>query len=248
MFKTTKAVNNGNGVLHIFGNYSGDIMNSRMASELASMENIKVDQIIVTDDIASSPKGKEKNRRGIAGIFYVYKIVGAYAEEGESFEEVKRVAKKANNNVRTMGVGLSPCIIPEMGRPTFEVGEDEMEIGIGIHGEPGMGRSTFMPSNEIVEKMMNSILTDLPFEADDEVSVLINGLGATPLEELYIVFRKVASILKEKGIKIYHPYIGEFATSMEMAGMSISLFKLDNELKSLLKKPARTPFFQQAQL
>jgi dihydroxyacetone kinase-like protein len=130
----------------------------------------------------------------------------------------------------------------------LKLAKDEMEIGIGIHGEPGMGRSTLMPSNEIVEKMMNSILTDLPFEADDEVSVLINGLGATPLEELYIVFRKVASILKEKGIKIYHPYIGEFATSMEMAGMSISLFKLDNELKNLLKKPAQTPFFQQAQL
>jgi dihydroxyacetone kinase-like protein len=248
MLAITIAINSGNGVLYIYGNYGGDVMNFNMAAELSKIEDIRVEQVIVTDDVASSPKGNEQDRRGIAGIFYVYKIAGAYAEEGASFDEVVRIAKKACSNVRTMGVGLSPCIIPEIGKPTFEMNEGEMEIGIGIHGEPGIGKGELKTSDEIVEKIMHSILNDLPFNRYDEVSVLINGLGSTPKEELYIVFRKVAQILKAKGIKIYHPYIGEFATSMEMAGMSISLLKLDSELKNLLMKPARTPFFEQYQL
>jgi len=165
-----------------------------------------------------------------------------------SLDEVKRIAEKVCANVRTMGVGLSPCIIPEMGKPTFEMGEGQMEIGIGIHGEPGIGKGELKSADEIVEKMMESILEDLPYQSGDEVSVLVNGLGATPKEELYVVYRKVAQILKDKKITVYHPYIGEFATSMEMAGMSISLLRLDNELKKLLKKSADTPFFVQAEL
>jgi dihydroxyacetone kinase-like protein len=248
MFELTKAIDSGNGVLYIYGNYSGDIINFDMAAEMADAEDIRVNQVIAADDVASSPKGKEEKRRGVAGIFYVYKIAGAYAEEMASLEEVKRIAEKVCANVRTMGVGLSPCIIPEVGKPTFEMDDGEMEIGIGIHGEAGIGKGKLETADKIVEKIMESILEDLPYKAGDEVSVLINGLGATPKEELYVVYRKVSQILKAEKVKIYHPYLGEFATSMEMAGMSISLLRLDDELKRLLQKPANTPFFEQAQL
>ena len=243
MLEVTKAIDSGSGVLYIYGNYGGDVMNFDMAAEMADMEDIRVEQVVAGEDVASSPKGEEDKRRGVAGIFFVYKIAGAYAEEMASLDEVKRIAEKVCANVRTMGVGLSPCIIPEMGKPTFEMGEGQMEIGIGIHGEPGIGKGELKSADEIVEKMMESILEDLPYQSGDEVSVLVNGLGATPKEELYVVYRKVAQILKDKKITVYHPYIGEFATSMEMAGMSISLLRLDNELKKLLKKSADTPFF-----
>lgn len=245
ILEVTKVNNNWSGVLYIYGNYSGDVMNFDMASEMADTEGIKLEQIVVGDDVASSPKGQENKRRGVAGLFFVYKIAGAYAEEMASLDEVKRVAEKTSINVRSMGVGLSPCTLPEVGEPTFKMKEGEMEIGIGIHGEPGIGKGKLEPADKIVEKIMDSIIEDLPYKRGDEVSVLINGLGATPKEELYIVYRKVAQILKKKGIIIYHPYIGEFATSMEMAGMSVSLLKLDQELKNLLKKSAHTPFFEQ---
>jgi len=248
MLEVTKAIDSGSGVLYIYGNYGGDVMNFDMAAEMADMEEIRVEQVVAGEDVASSPKGEEDKRRGVAGIFFVYKIAGAFAEEMASLDEVKRVAEKVCANVRTMGVGLSPCILPEMGKPTFEMDEGQMEIGIGIHGEPGIGKGELKSADEIVEKMMESILEDLPYKSGDEVSVLVNGLGATPKEELYIVYRKVAQILKDKKITVYHPYIGEFATSMEMAGMSISLLRLDNELKKLLKKSADTPFFVQAEL
>ncbi len=248
MLEVTKAIDSGSGVLYIYGNYGGDVMNFDMAAEMADMEDIRVEQVVAGEDVASSPKGKEDKRRGVAGIFFVYKIAGAYAEEMASLDEVKRIAEKVCANVRTMGVGLSPCIIPEMGKPTFEMDEGQMEIGIGIHGEPGIGKGELKSADEIVEKIMESILEDLPYQSGDEVSVLVNGLGATPKEELYVVYRKVAQILKDKKITVYHPYIGEFATSMEMAGMSISLLRLDNELKELLKKSADTPFFVQAEL
>ena len=248
MLEVTKAIDSGSGVLYIYGNYGGDVMNFDMAAEMADMEDIRVEQVVAGEDVASSPKGEEEKRRGVAGIFFVYKIAGACAEEMASLDEVKRVAEKVCANVRTMGVGLSPCILPEMGKPTFEMDEGQMEIGIGIHGEPGIGKGELKSADEIVEKMMESILEDLPYQSGDEVSVLVNGLGATPKEELYVVYRKVAQILKDKKITVYHPYIGEFATSMEMAGMSISLLRLDNELKKLLKKSADTPFFVQAEL
>lgn len=248
MLEVTKAIDSGSGVLYIYGNYGGDVMNFDMAAEMADTEDIRVEQVVVGEDVASSPKGKEDKRRGVAGIFFVYKIAGAYAEEMASLDEVKRIAEKVCANVRTMGVGLSPCILPEMGKPTFEMNEGQMEIGIGIHGEPGIGKGKLKSADEIVEKIMKSILEDLPYQSGDEVSVLVNGLGATPKEELYVVYRKVAQILRDRKITVYHPYIGEFATSMEMAGMSISLLKLDNELKKLLKKSANTPFFVQAEL
>jgi len=245
MLEVTKAIDSGAGVLYIYGNYGGDVMNFDMASEMAGMEDIHVEQVVAGEDVASAPKGQEKKRRGVAGIFYVYKIAGALAEDMAPLEEVKRVAEKVCANVRTMGVALSPCIIPEAGKPTFQITEGEMEIGMGIHGEPGIRKGPLRSADEIVDEMMKAIIEDLPFRKGDEVSVLVNGLGSTPKEELYIFFRRVSHILKKEGITTFKTYVGEFATSLEMAGGSISLLKLDDEMKTLLRKPALTPFFEQ---
>lgn len=245
MLNVTKAIDGGEGVLYIYGNYGGDVMNFDMAAEMSEFEDIRVETVLVADDVASAPKGSETKRRGVAGLFYAYKIAGAAASEGKSLEEVKRVTEKALSGTRTMGMAISPCIIPSAGKPTFTIGEDEMEIGMGIHGEPGIKREKLKTADEITEELVNRILEDLPYENGDEVSVLINGLGSTPKEELYIVYRKVHLMLEEKGIKIYRPYVGEYATSMEMGGMSITLMKLDEELKDFLDKQADTPFFQQ---
>ena len=248
MLEVTKEIDKGAGVLYIYGNYGGDIMNFDMAAEMADMEDIKVLQVVAGEDVASSKKGEEHKRRGVAGIFFVYKIAGACADDMKSLEEVKAVADKVCANVRTMGVALSPCIIPEVGKPSFTIAEGEMEIGMGIHGEPGIEKGPLKPADDVVETMMNAILEDLPYVKGDEVAVLMNGLGATPKEELYVMYRKVNLMLKEKGISVFHVYAGEFATSMEMAGASISLLKLDDELKKYLAKPANTPFFEQVQL
>jgi dihydroxyacetone kinase-like protein len=248
MFEVTRAIDSGAGVLYIYGNYGGDIMNFDMAADMAAEAGIRVEQVVAGEDVASAPKGKEEKRRGVAGIFYVYKIAGALASEMASLDEVKRIALKACANVRTMGVALSACIIPEVGKPTFEIHEGEMEIGMGIHGEPGIEKGRLKNADQVVDEMMQPILSDLPIDKGDEVSVLINGLGATPREELYVLYRRVHQILAAEGIKIFHPYIGEFATSMEMAGASISLLRLDGELKRLLAKPANTPFFMQEEL
>ncbi len=248
MLEVTKAIDKGAGVLYIYGNYGGDIMNFDMSAEMAEMENIKVEQVVAGEDVASAPKGEEGKRRGVAGIFFVFKIAGALAGELAPLDEVKRVAIKVCDNVRTMGVALTPCIVPEAGKASFSLGENEMEIGMGIHGEPGIQRGPLRNADEIVAQMTNKILQDLPYKKGDEVSVLINGLGATPKEELYIMAGKLHGILKENGIQVFNTYVGEFATSMEMAGASISLLKLDGELKRLLSKPASSPFFSQFQL
>ncbi len=248
MMTVTKAIDGGAGVLYIYGNYGGDIMNFDMAKDMAAMENITVEQVVGAEDVASAPKGQEGKRRGVAGIFFLYKCAGAMAETKAPLEEVKRIAEKAAANVRTMGVALSPNIVPEVGKPQFTIGENEMEIGMGIHGEPGIRRGPLKPVDAIVEEMMAPVLNDLPFAGGSEVAVLINGLGATPKEELYLIYRKVGLILKDKKISVFQVYVGEFATSLEMAGASISLLKLDPELKKLLSMPARTPFFEQVQL
>ena len=248
MLAVTKAIDSGAGVLYIYGNYGGDVMNFDMAQEMAEMEDIRVEQVVAGEDVASAPKGQEQKRRGVAGIFFVYKCAGAMADEMASLDEVKRVAEKACANVRTMGVALSPNIVPEVGKTQFQLGEDEMEIGMGIHGEPGIRRGKLRKADEIIDEMVIPVLEDLPYKADDEVAVLINGLGATPKEELYVLYRRVHEILKEKGLSVFHVYVGEFATSLEMAGASVSLLKLDDELKRLLSRPARTPFFEQVQL
>jgi dihydroxyacetone kinase-like protein len=248
MMNVTKAIHGGAGVLYIYGNYGGDIMNFDMARDLASVEDIKVEQVVGAEDVASAPKGQEGKRRGVAGIFFLYKCAGAMADSKAPLEEVKRVAEKAGANVRTMGVALSPNIVPEVGKPQFSLGESEMEIGMGIHGEPGIRRGALKKVDDIVQEMMDRVLPDLPFASGDRVAVLVNGLGATPKEELYLLYRKVHLILKEKKISVFHAYLGEFATSLEMAGASISLLRLDDELQKLLARPARTPFFEQVQL
>jgi dihydroxyacetone kinase-like protein len=245
MFEVTKAIDAGAGVLYIYGNYTGDIMNFDMASEMADMEDIRVLSLVGNDDVASAPKGEEHKRRGVAGIFFVYKCAGAKAAELASLDEVLRVAQKANGNVRTMGVALSPCTLPQVGKPNFEIPEGEMALGMGIHGEPGIWNGELKTADGVTDELLAPIIADIGLEKGDEVAVLVNGLGATPKEELYILYNRVNEVLTEKGISIYRPYVGEFATSMEMAGASISLLKLDDELKPLLDAPASTPFFVQ---
>jgi phosphoenolpyruvate---glycerone phosphotransferase subunit DhaK len=249
MLAVTKEIDSGSGVLYIYGNYNGDIFNFDMAAEMADFEGgIRVLSVVAGEDVASAGPAKpgEKNtRRGVAGIIFVYKCAGAAADAMLSLDEVKRVAEKASSNVRTMGVALTPCIVPRVGKPGFQIADDEMEIGMGIHGETGIRRSKLESADSIVTEMMDKILADLPYVAGDEVAVLVNGLGSTPLDEQYIVTRKIDAILKERKISLHRYYVGEFATSLEMAGFSISLLRLDAELKKYLDAPARTPFFVQ---
>jgi len=248
MYNVTREIDGGKGVLYLYGNYGGDCLNFDMAAEMAEMDDIRVETVLVTDDVASSPKGEEEKRRGVAGMVLAYKIAGAKADEGADLDAVVAVTRRALANTRTMGVALSPCTIPQVGKPTFEISDNEMEIGMGIHGEPGIHRGSLKTADEIAETILTAIFEDGPYSEGNEVAVLVNGLGATPLEELYIVYRKVAKLLDDKGIKVYRKLIGEFATSMEMAGLSITLMKLDDELKRLLDAPADTPFFSQADI
>lgn len=234
--------------MYIYGNYNGDIFNFDMAAEMADFEeNIRTETVVAGDDVAT-PKpepGEKSSRRGVAGIFFVYKCAGAAADKMMNLDEVKRIAEKAAENVRTLGVALSPCIVPRVGKPGFEIGDGEMEIGMGIHGETGIRRSHLMPADQVVDEMLDNIIADLPYQKNDEVAVLVNGLGATTLDEQYIVTRRINQYLSDKGIHVYRYYVGEYVTSLEMAGFSISLLKLDEELKELLDKPAQTPFFRQ---
>lgn len=241
----TRGVHSGKGVLYLYGNYSGDVFNFDTAAEIVDADGIQVETVLVADDVASAPPERSVHRRGVAGLFYAYKIAGAKAESGAALDQVKASALKAVANCRTMGVGLTPCVVPTVGKPTFSLADDEMEIGIGIHGEPGIRRGQILPANEIATDIVERLVRDFGFHGGEEVSVLVNGLGATPPEELYIIYRKVHQILSSRQVKIYRPYIGEFATSLEMAGCSITLFKLDDELKALLDAPASSPFFMQ---
>lgn len=246
MLAVIRAIHGGRGVLLLYGNYGGDCMNFGFAAELAGAEGIETAAIVAADDVASAPRGEEARRRGIAGIFFLYKIAGACAAEGADLSTVTAVTQRAAAGLRSMGVALSPCTVPAAGHPTFQLSAGEMEIGMGIHGEPGVRRGKLESADQIAETLLNTILADMPLETGAEVAVLVNGLGATPQEELYIVYRKVHQLLAAKGVSVYRPYVGEYATSMEMAGCSISLLKLDDELKALLDAPAATPFFRQA--
>lgn len=246
MASAIRAVDSGAGVLCLYGNYGGDKMNFQQAIEDCEFDDIRCRSVLACDDVASSPRETAEKRRGVAGILYAYKCAGAAADQMRSLDEVAAVAEKAVANTRTMGVALTPCIVPEAGRPTFAIADDEIEIGMGIHGEKGITVEKMMTADRISEILMEKLLADLPLEAGDEVSVLVNGLGGTPAEELFIVYRRVAQILGERGVKIFMPHVGEFATSMEMAGLSVTLFKLDGELKELLRAPASTPFYTNA--
>jgi len=245
IFEVTKEINQGAGVLYIYGNYTGDIMNFDMAAEMAEMEDIQTLTVVGNDDVASGPKGEEEKRRGVAGIFFVFKCAGAKADMMADLEEVKRVAEKANASTRTMGVALSPCVIPQVGKPNFEIAEGEMALGMGIHGEPGIYKGQLKTANEVVDELLEPIIKDLDLSSKDKVAVLVNGLGATPKEELYIMFKRIDEIMKKREISVVKTYVGEFATSMEMVGASVSVMKLDRELKELLAVSADTPLFVQ---
>ena len=238
-----KSANSEKGVLCIYGNYGGDVMNFDMASEMLEMEDIKVESVVVADDVASASKEEKEKRRGVTGMLYVFKTTGAIAESGADFDEVKRVAVKTNENIRTMGIALTPTILPQAGKPTFEIGDDEMEIGMGIHGEPGIRRGKLKTANEITEELSEKLLSDIDLNKGDKVSILINSLGATPHEELFIVADKFNNILNDNGIINSKSYVGRYATSMEMAGMSITILKLDDELEKLLLEEANCPFW-----
>lgn len=242
---TLEKVNGGAGVLFIIKNYTGDILLFDMAEEEAEDMDMPVKKVVVADDVSVEEREGTTGRRGVAGTVFVHKIAGAKADIGADLEEVHRVAQKVVDNVRTMGMAITPCLVPGRDKPNFELAEDEMEIGIGIHGEPGVKREVLKPASEIVSEMMDKISSDLPFTSGDEVAVMVNGMGATPLMELYIIYDEVESYLSRKGIKISRNYVGEYMTSLEMAGFSITLLKLDDELKELLDHPSRTPAWSQ---
>jgi dihydroxyacetone kinase-like protein len=236
-------VDQGKGVLLIYGNYSGDCMNFSMAAELAVLEGHEVKEIIVHDDVASAPKGEEDKRRGIAGEFFIYKVAGAKAKDGASLNEVFETTRKANAWVRSMGVALSPCSLPQTGKPNFSISEDEIEIGMGVHGEPGIKRTKLMPAQDLAKMLVETICADFDYDGS-EVAVLVNGLGATSLFELYIVYDGVADELEKRNIRIHKSFVGEYITSQEMAGCSLTLLKLDDELKELIDAPVHTACFK----
>ncbi|NME96136.1 dihydroxyacetone kinase subunit DhaK [Clostridium cochlearium] len=241
VFEAIKAVDGGSGVLLVIKNYSGDVMNFEMAKDMAEMEGIQVESVIVNDDVAVEDSTYTTGRRGIAGTVFIHKIAGAKAETGASLEEVKAVAEKVISNVKSMGMALTPCIVPAAGKPSFTLAENEMEIGIGIHGEPGTHREELKSADDVTEHLVNKILDDITIEKGEEVAVMVNGLGSTPLMELFIVNKKVHEILENRGIKVYETFVGEYMTSLEMAGCSVTLLKLDEELKELLDATADTP-------
>lgn len=245
VYEAAKAVDGGKGVLLVIKNYTGDVLNFEMAAEMAEAEGIKLDKVVVNDDVAVENSTWTTGRRGIAGTLFVHKIAGAKAETGADLAAVKAVAEKVIASVRSMGMALAPCTVPAAGKPSFVLGDNEMEIGMGIHGEPGTHRDTVRSADEIATHLLDKILTDLPVQAGEEVAVLVNGLGGTPLMELYVINRKVAEILAAKGIKTTKTFVGNYMTSLEMAGFSISILKLDEELKTLLLAPADTPAWVQ---
>jgi len=242
----TKASDGGAGVLYLYGNYGGDVLNFDLAADMAELEGIQTRTVLVTDDVASQPPERAAERRGVAGLVLAYKVAGAAAERGDSLEEVAAAAQAAVDATRTMGIGLSPTILPTVGKPTFELDEGQMEIGIGIHGEPGIHRGPLETADRVADRLLDAIVADLGLTGGERVVVLVNGMGATPLEELYLVYRRVHKRLADLGVGIHRRYIGEFATSLEMAGASLTVMRLDDRLAELIDAPARSPFFEQS--
>jgi len=236
----TQAVDGGSGVLHIVKNYTGDVLNFETAADLAQAEGIEVAAVIINDDVAVKDSLYTAGRRGVAGTVLVEKIAGAAAERGDDLASVVRIAEKVNAQVRSMGVALTPCVVPHAGEPSFTLADDEIEIGIGIHGEPGRERITLEPVDAIVDRLLGPIVDDLPFTNGDTVLLFVNGMGGTPQIELYIAFRRAAEALAERGIEVSRTLVGNFTTSLEMQGMSISLLKLDDELTTLWDAPVAT--------
>jgi dihydroxyacetone kinase-like protein len=241
MLEATKAVDGGAGVVHIVKNYTGDIANFEMAAELAEAEGLHVRAVVINDDVAVKDSLYTAGRRGVGGTVLAEKIVGAAAERGDSLDQVVALCERVNANVRSMGMALTPCTVPHAGEPTFTLDENEMEIGIGIHGEPGRQRLPLEPADRIVERLMTAVVDDLPFGQGDETLLFVNGMGGTPLIELYIVYRRAAELLRERGITVTRSLVGDWITSLEMAGTSITLLKLDEELTQLWDAPVLTP-------
>jgi dihydroxyacetone kinase-like protein len=233
-FEAFKAANSGKGVACLYGNYAGDNMNVKMAKQLAELEGIQVKTVIANDDVASAHKTEREKRRGVAGEVLMWKVGGAKAALGGSLDEVIAAAQKAIDNCRSIGVGLTPCTIPAVGKPNFQIEPGKMEVGIGHHGEPGVEVAELKSADEIAELSLDHILPDLPFSSGDEVVALLSGLGATPVMELYIAFNKVFDILQQSGIRTYRSYVGNYFTSLEMMGITITLMKVDEELKALV--------------
>jgi phosphoenolpyruvate---glycerone phosphotransferase subunit DhaK len=240
MEAATRAVDGGAGVLHIVKNYTGDVLNFQMAADLVAGE-IEVSSVIVNDDVAVQDSLYTAGRRGVGATVLVEKIAGARAEAGGSLQDVTDLAVRVNANARSMGMALSSCIVPAAGTPTFELGDDEMEIGIGIHGEPGRRREKLASVDEIARMLVEPIVSDLPFESGDKVLTFVNGMGGTPLIELYVAFNSVNKILKDHGIKTERSLVGSYITSLEMAGFSVTLLSLDDELSQLWDAPVHTP-------
>ncbi len=244
MVEAMRAANGGKGVLRLYGNYGGDVMNFDMAGDMAEMEDIPSTTVVLADDVASAKPAEAAKRRGVAGIVYAYKMAGAAAEAGLDLAGVTRVAQKAADACRTIGAALTPCTVPQAGKPTFTIGEDEMEMGMGIHGEPGVWRGPLRKADEIAAEMIDILLADRPLVKGDRVSPLVNSLGATPPEELYILYCTVKARLDALGVTIVMPLVGRYATSMEMAGVSFTFCKLDDELEKYLKAPAACAFWK----
>lgn len=246
IFEATKAVNGGTGVLYLYGNYGGDVLNFDLAADMAELDDIETKTVLGIDDVASQPKDRAADRRGVAGIFFAYKTAGAAAERGDTLEQVAQIAQQTVESTGTMGIGLSPTILPTTAKPSFELPDGEMEVGIGIHGEPGIHRGKLETADEVAERLLQPIIEDLELTSGDRVAVLVNGLGSTPLEELYVLYRKVRLSLDALGVTVEKNYIGEYATSLEMAGASVSVLKVNDDLLELLNAPAKSPFFQEA--
>ena len=238
-----KQADTGAGVLMVIKNYSGDIMNFELAGEMAEMDDIKVEHVVVRDDVAVPDSTYSTGRRGIAGTVFVHKVAGAAAQRGDDLAKVKELAQKACDNIRSMGLAMTPCTLPAVGKPGFELGANEIEVGMGIHGEPGVERTTIKTARETAQVLLDKILADYEFTGS-QVALMVNGLGGTPLMELYILNNEVRQLLEAKGIQVYKTFVGNFMTSIEMAGCSLTLLKLDAELTELLDAPCDTPAFK----
>jgi phosphoenolpyruvate---glycerone phosphotransferase subunit DhaK len=241
MLEATKAVNGGAGVLHVVKNYTGDVMNFDMAADMGKAEDIEVETVLTNDDVAVEDSLYTAGRRGVGVTVLVEKICGAAADDGKSLQEVAELGRRVNANGRSMGMALTPCITPGSGEPSFELGEDEVEIGIGIHGEPGRFRESIGPASQITERLMTPIVEDLPFSSGDKVLAFVNGMGGTPLLELYVVYAEVAKIAQERGLSLERNLIGNYITSLEMQGCSITLVKLDDDMVRYWDAPVDTP-------
>jgi len=238
VLETTKLVASPKGVLLLVNNYTGDRMAFEMAQEMAEAEDIVVRSLFIDDDVSVQNSTYTVGRRGVAGNFFVMKAVGAAAEEGADLDEVVRIGEKVNSVTRTMGMALTACTPPAKGSPLFELGEDEIEMGVGIHGEPGRRRDTMKPANDIVDELLNAVVSDLPYESGDRVALMINGLGGTPISELYLLYGRAHQQLADRGITVGRSYVGEYCTSLDMAGASLTLVKLDEEIERLMAAPA----------